>query len=84
MPDKSSRGGEAMSETGPRKWGQELQAVLAELTRLEGEAVQFLTTWGRALAQLRERVQVLSAAPPPPPAPAPPRRPKVARWPRLR
>jgi len=61
-----------MSETGPRKWGQELQVVLAELTRLEGEAVQFLTTWGRALAQLRERVQVLSAAPPPPPAPPTP------------
>jgi len=61
-----------MNETGPKKWGQELQAVLAEITQLEGEAVQLMTTWGRALAQLRERVQVLSAVPPPPRAPAPP------------
>lgn len=69
MPDGSSRGGEAMSESSPTKWGQELQAVLAELTRLEGEAVQFLTTWGRALTQLRERVQVFFATAPSPPAP---------------
>lgn len=61
-----------MNETGPKKFGQELQAVLAEITRLEGEAVQFMATWGRALAQLRERVQVLTAAPPSPRAPAHP------------
>jgi CheY-like chemotaxis protein len=61
-----------MSETVPKKWEQELQAVLAEITRLEGEAVQLMTTWGRALAQLRERVQVLSAPPLSARAPAPP------------
>ena len=61
-----------MSETVSKKWERELQTVLAELARLEEEALQFLTTWGRALGHLRERVQVLSAPPPPPPAPAPP------------
>jgi CheY-like chemotaxis protein len=56
----------------------ELQAVVAELTRLEGEVVHFFTTFGQALDSLREQVQLLLAAPAPaapasPAAPAPPR-----------
>ncbi|MBI4414275.1 MAG: response regulator [candidate division NC10 bacterium] len=52
-----------MSETARKEWRQELQAVVAELTRLEGEVVRFLTTFGQGLDQLRDQVQSLLAAP---------------------
>ena len=61
-----------MSETPPKEWRQELQAVAAELERLEGEVVHFITTFGQALDRLREQVQLLLAAPKPVGRPAPP------------
>ena len=48
-----------MSETARKESRQELQAVAAELERLEGEVVRFLTTFGQALDQLRDQVQSL-------------------------
>lgn len=60
-----------MSETVRKESRQELKAVVAELTRLEGEVVHFLTTFGQALDQLREQVQSLLAAPGLVEAPAP-------------
>lgn len=51
-----------MDETARKDWGQELHAVVAELTRLEGEVVHFLTSFGQALDQLRDQVQLLLAA----------------------
>ncbi|MGH7376593.1 MAG: hypothetical protein ACREKK_04150, partial [Candidatus Methylomirabilales bacterium] len=52
-----------MSGTVRKESRQELQAVVAELTRLEGEVVRFLTTFGQALDQLRDQVQSLLAPP---------------------
>jgi len=60
-----------MSETVRKESRQELKAVAAELERLEGEVVRFLTTFGQALDQLREQVQSLLAAPGLAEAPAP-------------
>ncbi len=60
-----------MSETVRKESRQELKAVVAELERLEGEVVRFLTTFGQALDQLREQVQSLLAAPGLAEAPAP-------------
>jgi len=70
-----------MSGTGRKEWRQELQAVVAELTRLEGEVVRFLTTFGQGLDQLRDQVQSLFAAPgsADPPAPATAARARVRR-----
>jgi CheY-like chemotaxis protein len=61
-----------MSDTPPKEWRQELQAVAAELERLEGEVVHFITTFGQALDRLREQVQFLLVAPKPAGGPAPP------------
>lgn len=69
-----------MTERPRKDRKQELQAVVAELTRLEGEVVHFLTTFGQALDQLREQVQLLLAAPASaaPAAPAATSRPQAA------
>lgn len=69
-----------MSERPRKDRKQELQAVAAELARLEGEVVHFLTTFGQALDSLREQVELLLAAPAPaaPAAPAATSRPRAA------
>ena len=60
-----------MSETVRKESRQELKAVVAELTRLEGEVVRFLTTFGQALDHLRDQVQSLLAPPGSAGSPAP-------------
>jgi CheY-like chemotaxis protein len=54
-----------MGQMARRDGGDALHAVAAELERLEGEVVRFLTTFGQALDQLREQVLLLQASPGP-------------------
>lgn len=53
-----------MGQMAREEGGEALHAVAAELERLEGEVVRFLTTFGQALDQLREQV-LLQASPGP-------------------
>ncbi|HEU5394381.1 MAG TPA: hypothetical protein VFV36_06210, partial [Candidatus Methylomirabilis sp.] len=54
-----------MGQMARKEGGEALHAVAAELERLEGEVVRFLTTFGQALDQLREQVLLLQAGPGP-------------------
>lgn len=54
-----------MGQTARKEGWEALHAVAAELERLEGDVVRFLTTFGQALDQLREQVVLLQAGPAP-------------------